>query len=212
MVRRRRFLAAAWAAVVTVALAGGPTRAADPEAEARRFIESLADQAIRALTQPDVPRQERIRRFRKLFNENFAVQAIGRWILGRHWPKASESERREYLKLFQDLLVVSYVDRFTEYAGESLKVVKTAPADGAVMVHAEIVRPAGGPPVRVDWRVATQDGKHKIIDLIVEGTSMSATMRSEFGSVIRQKGGEVAGLLEELRSKTESLSKEDKKE
>ena len=43
------------------------------------------------------------------------------------------------------------------------------------------------------------------IDVVVKGASMSQTLRSDFGSIIRQKGGRVSGLLEELRVKTASL-------
>ena len=46
--------------------------------------------------------------------------------------------------------------------------------------------------------------------LVVEGASMSQTLRSDFGSIIRRKGGHVSGLLEELRIKTASLKAEAK--
>ena len=36
---------------------------------------------------------------------------------------------------------------------------------------------------------------------------MLQTQRSEFGSVIRQNGGKVSGLITALRGKTESLNK-----
>ena len=181
---------------------------AGPENAARKFVESLADKAIQALTKKEIPRRERIKRFRRLFNENFAVAGIGRWILGRYWRKATARQRGEYLALFEDLMVASYVDRFTEYAGESLTITKTLPAgDGAIIVFSEIVRPAGGPPVRVNWRVGVKDETYKIVDVIVEGTSMSTTLRSDFGSIIRRSGGKVAGLIDELRKKTKSLKK-----
>ena len=201
----------------------GTGQTAGIEDTARKFIESLADKAIQALAKQEVPRRERINRFRVLFNENFAVADIGQWILGRYWRTATENQRGEYLALFEDLMVVSYVDRFTAYAGEKLTITKTLPAgDGAAIVFSEIIRPAGGPPVRVDWRVGVKDDlregdiddrvgvkdeDYKIVDVIVAGTSMSATLRSDFGSIIRRSGGEVAGLIDELRKKTESLKK-----
>ena len=115
---------------------------------------------------------------------------------------------RDHLALFEDLMVVSYVDRFTEYAGERLAITKTLPVgDGAIIVFSEIARPAGGPPVRVDWRVGVKDKTYKVVDVIVEGTSMSTTLRSDFGSIIRRSGGKVAGLIDELRKKTASLKK-----
>ncbi len=62
-----------------------------------------------------------------------------------------------------------------------------------------------GQPVRVLWRVRAYGDTMKILDVIVEGASMSQTLRSDFGSIIRQKGGKVSGLLDVLRVKTAAL-------
>ncbi|MBM3580943.1 MAG: ABC transporter substrate-binding protein, partial [Alphaproteobacteria bacterium] len=119
----RRILALAAGFALSALLLGAPARAAaELENGARTFVESLAKQAVDSLADPKIARSERINRFRRMFNDSFAVEAIGRWILGRHWRTATEAERAEYLGLFEDLMVVSYVDRFAEYAGEALKV------------------------------------------------------------------------------------------
>jgi len=172
---------------------------------AEKFIRSLADEAIEALTKPDTPREARINNFRKLFNAHFAVRSIGRFVLGRHWRKATKEEKKEYLTLFEDLMVVSYVDRFQRYAGENLNITKARAEKGTtVTVFTEIARPAAR-PVQVLWRVGSKGDTTKILDVVVEGASMSQTLRSDFGSIIRQKEGKLAGLLEVLREKTVSL-------
>jgi phospholipid transport system substrate-binding protein len=103
-------------------------------------------------------------------------------------------------------MVVSYVDRFQRYAGEDLNILKSRAEKGsAATVFTEIARPSGAKPVQVLWRVGARGEIIKILDVIVEGASMSQTLRSDFGSIIRQKGGKVSGLLEELRVKTASL-------
>lgn len=203
----RRCLAVGLVGLVLTSAGGGPTPAADPlEARAETFIASLTDKAVQALTVEGTSRTERVRRFRRLFNDHFAVRGIAKWILGRYWRRASDEERAEYLVLFEDMIVVSYVDRFANYTGETLAITKAMVLDGGdALVFSEIVRPTGGPPVRVDWRVATADGRLRIVDVVVEGTSMSTTLRSDFGSIIRRKGGRVAGLIEVLRDKTKSL-------
>ena len=119
---RRRFLLglSGIAVFLTLTFQIPPAQASTFEDEARDFVSKLADKAIRDLTDKTVPRSKRIMRFREFFNTHFAVSGIGKWILGRHWRKASEVEREEYLSLFEDLMVVSYVDRFAAYAGEHL--------------------------------------------------------------------------------------------
>ena len=106
-------------------------------------------------------------------------------------------------------MVVSYVDRFQRYAGKNLNILKTRAEKGsAVTVFTEITRPGGAKPAQVLWRIGARGEIMKILDVIVEGVSMSQTLRSDFGSIIRRKNGKVSGLLKELRVKTASLKAE----
>ena len=166
------------------------------------FIEKLADKAVAALTINDITRVERVRRFRTLLNDHFDVKIIGRFVLGRYWRQASEEERAEYLTLFEDLIVDTYVDRFAKYSGEALLVIKTeAIQDDDSIVFSSINRPSGGPPVSIAWRLRLRNGNYLIIDVMVEGVSMGQAQRSEFASVIRRNGGAVKGLLAKLRDR-----------
>lgn len=205
---RRIFLTAA--AAVLAVLMGVQTPSAVQASDAaspKAFIDGLAERAIESLTDKTVERGKRVERFRTLFNDHFAVKGIGKWVLGRYWRAATDDQKAEYLKLFEDLMVVSYVDRFAEYAGERLTIVKSLPDNETLTtVYSEIRRPGANQPIRVDWRVSkSKSGGFKIVDVMVEGTSMSATLRSDFKSIIRQNGGQVAGLIVALRDKTASL-------
>lgn len=181
-------------------------KAASFEEEATSFVQDLAEKAIKELTNKTAPRDVRIQRFRDYFNEHFAVKGIGKWILGRHWRKANQMQQEEYLHLFEDLMVVSYVDRFAAYTGEPLQISKTLVQDDAnATVYSEIRQGQGNPIIRVDWRVARKGTLYKIVDVVVEGTSMSNTLRSDFSSIIRSRGGKIDGLLDALREKTAHL-------
>ena len=70
--------------------------------------------------------------------------------------------------------------------------------DGNCTVFSEIERP-GAKPVHVDWRVGTNGANYKLLDVIVEGASLSNTLRSDFGSIVRQKGNQIGGLLTALQ-------------
>lgn len=192
--------------LVTVLLATPAAASGDFGQRAERFIDSLAQEAITSLTAKDIARGERINRFRAMFERHFAVHAIGRFVLGRYWRQATEPEQAEFLTLFEDFMVVSYVDRFQKYAGENLRVVNSRDeGNSTASVFTELVRPAGGQPVQVIWRVGTKDDAFKVLDVLVEGTSLGLTLRADFGSIIRQRDGKVAGLIHELRRKTAEL-------
>ena len=194
--------------LAVLVLLGGPVHAGIEEG-ATAFLNALVDQAVKSLTEADTPHPERIKRFRHMFRENFAVRSIGKFVLGRNWRRASDEERKEYMVLFEDLMVVTYVDRFQRYAGESLKVKKTrVDTESIATVFSEIERPDGAKPIRVDWRVGTNGTIYKLLDVIVEGTSMSNTLRSDFGSIVRREGNQIGGLLAVLREKTMALKAE----
>lgn len=202
---RRLFLV-----LLPVLFLASPLNAATFEEDATAFVDKLAQKAIKELTDKTSPREDRIQRFRDYFNEHFAVNGIGKWILGRYWRRASEAQREEYLRLFEDLMVVSYVDRFAAYAGEPLRIQRTIVQDEKnATVFSNIPQHDGNPAIRVDWRIARKGELYKIVDVVVEGTSMSNTLRSDFGSTIRNRGGKVAGLLEALREKTAALRGKD---
>lgn len=208
MIVRRYLLSIISASVISLSMCPSTIKANSLafEEEAKIFVEEMADKAIRQLTDKSADREIRIEQFRTYFTNHFAVAGIGKWILGRHWRKATMKERSDYLKLFEDLMVISYVDRFASYTGEPLNIKKSVSQDSKnVTVFSEINQKDGNPAIRVDWRVARKGDLMKIVDVVVEGTSMSNTLRSDFGSIIRSRGRKISGLLEALREKTSSL-------
>lgn len=177
----------------------------DATTRASQFIKNLSEQAIGALTQPGISHEERERRARDLLQKNFAIPTIGQFVLGRYWRIATPAEREEYLKLFEDMIITTYINRFSRYSGEKLVVLDAVPTEqsGDIIVSSQITR-ASDTPVQVNWRVRERDGREQIVDVYVEGVSMGQTQRSEFASVIQNKGGSVGGLIEEMRRRVNS--------
>ena len=170
------------------------------------FIQSLARRAIESLTNLEISRSERIERFRVMFNDNFAVRSMGKRALGRYWRKSTTDERMEYQKLFERLMVITYVDRFANYAGEDLNVLDNQIEGKAIAtVFSELRREGDAKSVRVDWIVGTNGTIYKIVDVKVEGISMTKMLASDFSSIIRQCDGQISGLIAELEKKTAQL-------
>jgi phospholipid transport system substrate-binding protein len=193
---RRRFILAAVALAAVVGF-GRPAAAA---ADATAFVESLGQKALSSLTTPDLDQAEREKRVRALLRTYFDVDTIGRFVLGPNWRTATEAQRAEYIKLFERMIVTTYAQRFSEYSGQDFKVGKSVKAsDRDTVVSSQSIQ-QGGPPIAVDWRVRNKNGQLKIIDVLVEGISMSVTQRSDFTAVI-QSGGGIEALLESLRKR-----------
>ena len=205
---RRLLLTALAGAPLAAVLAAGRRAGAAPDLTegAQALVQSFAREGVLLLEDRAAGAPERVQRFRSLLDKYFAVDAIARWVLGRHWSEFNREEHAEYRALFEDLVVYGYVKRFGEYTGERLRI-KSVAADSPTQatVFSEIDRPAEGQPVRVEWRVgAAKDGTLKITDVVVENVSLSVTWRSDFSSVIQQ-GGNPASLLQTMRERIRQL-------
>src|SRR5215469_11026333 len=171
--------------------------AADPAA----VINNLGNRALEVLGKNATPAQ-RVARFHELFREDFDVPGIARFVLGRYWKTATSEQQEEFVKLFEDYIALVYSNQLAAYSGETLKVTGSRTNAEEAIVASEIIRPAGTPPVKVDWHLSDRNGTYKISDVMVDGISMAVTQRSEFASVIQRSGGQVAGLIAQLREKT----------
>lgn len=207
MLTRRHFVACAallavsgWAGHTLIS----PAAAQSADQGAAAFIQKLGDETVATFSNKSLSRDQAVQRFRTLLNAGFDVTYIGRWVLGRYWNSASEAQRAEYQKLFEQMIVNTYAERFVEYSGETFKITGTAPAgESDSMVTTQIARP-NGPPVNISWRVRKAASSYKIIDVVVENVSMGVTQRQEFASVIEQNGGRVDALIQALRQKVGS--------
>lgn len=174
---------------------------------AQAAVSGLSERAITELTDPEIDRETRKTRLRLVMNEYFHVEGIARWVLGRNWRKASADEQAEYLALYEDLMIETYVDRFANHQGEKLEVGKVDTSNGKdAIVDTEFYRPGTEKPVLVQWRVRDVLGKYKVIDVMIEGVSMGQTQRSEFASAIKGADGDIAQFLVNLRSRVETAS------
>ncbi len=173
---------------------------------AKRFIQSMGDQAIEVLSQKDASLQQREDKFRGILSDGFAIPQIGQFVAGNYWKQASPDQQREYLTIFSEWIVKTYAMRFGGYSGEKFSVsdTKVNEQDKDVFVATRIDRPAGKQPILASWRVREIGGKPKIVDVQVDGVSMLVTHRSEFNSVGAQGG--VAAIIDSLKGRIAKLA------
>jgi phospholipid transport system substrate-binding protein len=178
-------------AFLLAAFSAAPARAADDPAA---FVQNLGDQAIQILQNKQLGQREREAAFNKLFTEGFDVAEIGRFVLGRYWNVASPQQQQDYLKLFGTYVVAVYANRFSQYSGEKFTVSGSQPTPDGASVASQIIRPNGGPPINIVWKIAKENGGYKIRDVVAENLSMAVTQRAEFSSVVERGGGGSVGV------------------
>jgi phospholipid transport system substrate-binding protein len=180
--------------------ADATTRGQGAQAPVGQFVQSIGDRAIAILADKSLTRDDRSDKFRQILRDSFDLATIGRFVIGRSWNSATPDQQDEYMRLFANLVIKNYGDQLELYAGEGFQVTGSRPeSDKDSIVTSQIVHPDGSQPTEVDWRVRQKNGKFGVIDVVVEGISLSVTHRQEYASIIQRDGGKLDGLLALMR-------------
>ena len=167
------------------------------------YVINTTEMAINTLTDNSISQQEKERRFGELFDKNFDVPSISKFVLGKYWKTATIKQKKEFIKSFRNYIVKTYSSRFNEYSGEKLTLINSENESNPKLfiVHTALNRP-DAEAIKVDWRIGKKKDRFVILDIIIEGISLAITQRSEFVSVIEQNNGDVESLISLLKEKS----------
>ncbi len=197
----RRLLFATLGALALWLAPAAPGNAVEPDA-ARDFVADLADRATTILN-GDGSMDERRRGLRELLQEGFDVPFIARAALGPPYRDLSDEQRSAYVDAFERWVIATYATRLDDYTGQRVEITGAAPQGNQdARVTTRVV--GNQEPVRIDWRVRERGGALQIIDVEVEGVSMTISQRNEFASVMQRRG--IDGLIELLQERAGPLT------
>jgi phospholipid transport system substrate-binding protein len=195
IVSRRGLLAAGacLTCLVPLTVSGRETPAAE------RFIQELGERTINVLNRTGADETARIRGMAELLEGAVDFEAVARMVLGRNWQHASDTQRHDYVILFRGYTLDTLSQRIGYYTGSQRFVVTGSRPAGAddVMVTTQVLY-TDHPPLGIAWRIRSKQ-RLMIVDVIVEQISMVVTNRSEFASIVGQRG--IDGLLHEMRTR-----------
>lgn len=179
---------------------------------ATAFIQSTGEEMVAAINTTDQAVAIRRERVAAILRRAVHIEGVGEFILARWWRIATPEQRQEYLQLFEQMLILNLSSRFGEYQGVrfSMGQSQSRSEGGDVLVSTTVERP-GSPPFSLDWRVAEVSGEPRIIDVIVEGTSLRLTQRSEYNSVISRNGGNIQALLNAMRGQIQQMASRERR-
>ncbi len=205
-IRSRRWSRGVAQFLIGMFLAASLAAPVQADMNAGEFLIWFGKRAVKELNDPALSDIEREARFREFFGEALDIPAIGRFILGRNWRRASAQERADFLVVFEEMALQRFLPMFQRksdaYTGDSFDIVKIQPVSGIrdqVLVHTRVIR-TQGPPVKLVWRIRERNKQFKILDISVQGLSMAVTLRQEYGAAIRRLGG-VEAMVQALREK-----------
>ncbi len=192
-------------AVFALALvAAVPASRAALEDDGRQMIEKMS-KSVSVIVKGATSKSDRETRFRNLFQKNFDVRTIGRWVMGRLWRSATAAQQTAYLEVFETYIVKTYTVQLAGYGGERLRVVGVE-KDGRGVAVISHIQPKNkrNRPIVIRWRLRKKRDRLLIRDVVIDGISMSLNQRREFAAVYAREGT-VDGLIATIRKKITKL-------
>ena len=164
------------------------------------FVQSTVNRASQALDDK-FSREEKINKLKTIAKETVDIKGIGFYTLGSYRKEMSDSQKKEYLNLFEKYFLKSFASRLAEYSNPEIEVnSKEKLNENYTMVSSILVATEHRPEVKINWRIYTKDPNRPLIrDLIIEGLSLARTQKEEFSSIIQSNDGNIEALFDTLK-------------
>ena len=172
--------------------------------EPMETIKQTTDKILTIVTNPALKppskTAEKEKLIRQAVDERFDWEEMARRSLATHWAKRTSEEKKEFVRLFSDLLERTYMKKVEDYSGEKvLYEGETKDGDYAV-VKVKIVTKKNK-DILVDYRLKKEGNNWLIYDVSIMGVSLVNNYRTQFNSIISQSSYE--NLVKKLREKVE---------
>jgi phospholipid transport system substrate-binding protein len=163
------------------------------------FVQSTVNRASQILSK-NISKEEKINQLKSIAKETVDIRGVGFYSLGSARKNLNDSQKIEYLKLFEDYFLKSFSSRLAEYTNPEIEVNdKKFLNENYTIVNSLLVGTSERPEVKIDWRVYTKDPKNPLIrDLIIEGLSLARTQKEEFSSILNSNDGNINALFKTL--------------
>jgi phospholipid transport system substrate-binding protein len=183
------------AALVVLLVAGAPAARADDAGPLARTRDVLA--RSNAIVRGDGDRRGKLARLSELLRGYLDTDALARRAAARHLDGRDAAEVDEFLRLFHEFFVRTYVQRLLLFDGPDFAFGDEAVDGDGARVATEIVTPRDR--FAVDYTLHRTPGGWRATDIVVEGVSLAENFRAQFDAAVAKES--FRGLLDRLRAK-----------
>jgi phospholipid transport system substrate-binding protein len=177
-----------------------PLLAANPMEE----IKQTTDKILSIVTNPALKAPSKTEEREKLIHqavyERFDWGEMSRRSLAIHWAKRTPEERKEFIRLFSELLERTYMKKVEGFSGEKVLYEGEAIERDYATVKIKIVTKKDK-DIPVEYRLKKEGNNWFIYDVSIEGVSLVNNYRTQFNSILLQSSYE--DLVKRLREKAE---------
>ena len=173
--------------------------AGEAAVQLQRHTERLATTLTDRDREPAGRRQE----VRGIVSDAFDFEEAARRTLGHAWEERTAEERARFVGLFVDLIDRAYLRRLDSLDGRRIVVVEDVIDSDRATVRAAVVAQDGERTPMDCLMRRSDDGRWRVVDVNVGGTSLIGNYRVQFARLM-QSGG-FPHLMDRLQAKVASL-------
>jgi phospholipid transport system substrate-binding protein len=121
--------------------------------------------------------------------------------VGPRWRSATDEQKQRLMDGFEALLIKTYAGAFGQAAGATFRMKQTIALDATTAeVHSEVTVRGGRDPIALNYRLAVEDDRWKIVDVSVMGVWLVATYQTQFAQLL-ERTGSIDGLVQALEER-----------
>ncbi len=197
--RSTYFIPSTFSLFLVVAIAA-PVLAASPMDEIKQTTNKILSIVTNPAFKTPSKTEEREKLIRQAVDERFDWEEMARRSLAIHWAKRTPEERKQFVRLFGDLVERTYLKKVEGYSGEKVLYEGEIKEEDYATVRVKIVTKRGE-DIPVEYRLKQERDDWFIYDVSIEGVSLVNNYRIQFHSIISQSSYE--NLVKRLREKVE---------
>ena len=164
------------------------------------FVQSTVNRASKLLGE-NISKEQKIEKLKAIAKETVDIKGISFYTLGSKRKDLNDSEKSQYIELFEKYFLKSFSSRLAEYTNPEISVTdKKKINETYTIVNSTLKATSERPEIKIDWRIYTKDSNNPLIrDLIIEGLSLARTQKEEFASILNSNNGDINALFKVLK-------------
>jgi len=165
--------------------------------EARKLVDTLVGE-INSVIGSGRSEGAMYKDFERIFARYSDTSYIAAYTLGNDGRSATASQKRAYSAAFETYVARKYGRRFREFIGGRLEVTGVKQVKKWYEVSA-VAYLNGQSPFEVTFLVSDRSGDNRFFNLYIEGINMLLTERTEIGSMLDKRRGDIDALIQDLK-------------
>ncbi len=157
-------------------------------------LKGTLEQIIKVLNDPSLKSPEKVGTRRdlllKLIKGRFQEEEFSKRVLGSYWKERTEEEKKEFIKIFIELLARTYFDKIDMYLAKAKNLSnnnihylnETVKGDYAVVATKVIISQDNELPVY--YRLINNNNNWLVCDIAIEGVSLVKNYRAQFTEML----------------------------